>query len=179
LGFRGYNSNNPKKYAQELLAIALGGMMSSRMFLKIREEMGLAYYIRTAVDENPDTGCILTRAGLDNKRIEPAIKAIVEEYRKIREEGISEDELKKAKDNVIGHMTLSMESSDALASYYGMQELLEEKIETPEEYYEMIKKVTPEDIQAVAKDLFLPEKMNLAIVGPYKDKSQFEKILNI
>lgn len=179
LGFRGYNSNNPKKYAQELLATALGGMMSSRMFLKIREEMGLAYYIRTAVDENPDTGCVLTRAGLDNKRIEPAIKAIIEEYRKIKDEGISEDELKKAKDNVIGHMTLSMESSDALASYYGMQELLEEKIETPEEYAQMINKVTPQDIQEVAKDLFKKEKMNLAIVGPYKDKSQFEKILTI
>lgn len=179
LGFRAYNLNNPMKYAQSVLATALGGMMSSRMFLRIREEMGLAYYIRTGVDTAPETGYIVTSAGLDNKRIEEAVKAIIDEYRKIRDEGISEDELKKAKDNIIGRMTLSLEASDDLASFYASQELLEDKTETPEEFFELIRRVSAQDVQKVAQDLFVSEKMNLALVGPYKDQDKFKDLLVI
>ncbi len=179
LGFRGYNLNHPLRYAQELLAVALGGMMSSRMFLKIREEMGLAYYINVSSEETPETGCVVARAGLDNSRIDQAVEAIVAEYRKIRDEGIDTQELQKAKDNVIGKMTLSLEASDAMSSFYAMQDLLEEKTETPEQVFEMLNKVTPEDVQKVAKDLFRPENINLAMVGPYKDKERFEKLLVI
>jgi len=179
LGFRAYNLNHPLKYAQSVLATALGGMMSSRMFLKIREEMGLAYYIRTNTDTSPETGCIVTGAGLDNKRIDEAIAAIIEEYKNVKENGISEDELKKAKDNIIGKMTLSLEASDDLASFYASQELLEDKTETPEQLFDLIKNVSAEDIKKVAQELFVSDKMNLAMVGPYKDASRFEKLLKI
>ncbi|HNY97543.1 MAG TPA: pitrilysin family protein [Candidatus Pacearchaeota archaeon] len=179
LGFRGYSLNHPQKYAQELLAVALGGMMSSRMFLKIREEMGLAYYISAISEQNPETGFIQARAGLDNNRIEQAIVSIVSEYKRIKEEGIGLEELKKAKDNVIGKMTLALEASDAMASFYAIQDLLEEKTETPEQYFSLLNKVTPEDIKSVANDIFRPENMNLAIIGPYKEAEKFTKLLNI
>ncbi len=179
LGFRGYSLNHPQKYVQELLAVALGGMMSSRMFLKIREEMGLAYYISAVSEQNPEAGFIQARAGLDNSRIEPAIISIINEYKKIREEGIGLEELKKAKDNVIGKMTLALEASDAMASFYAIQDLLEEKTETPEQYFSLLNKVTPEDIKNVAKDIFRPGNMNLAIIGPYKEAEKFKKLLNI
>jgi len=179
LGFRAYNLNDPRKYAAELLSTALGGMMSSRMFLKIREDMGLAYYIRTGLNADPETGYIITSAGLDNKRIDKAIEMIIHEYKNMAENGISEDELQKAKDNITGKMTLSFEASDAQASFYGMQELLEDKTESPEEFFKEIKKVTPKQVQEVAQDLFRPEKMNLSILGPYEDKERFQNLLKI
>jgi len=74
---------------------------------------------------------------------------------------------------------LALEASDAMASFYAIQDLLEEKTETPEQYFSLLNKVTPEDIKSVANDIFRPENMNLAIIGPYKEAEKFTKLLNI
>jgi len=179
LGVRAYNLFHPQRYALELLGVILGGMMSSRLFEEIRAKLGIAYYITTTAENNPDTGYLVTFAGIDNKNIEKAILTILKEYKKISQREIPLKELKKAKDNVKGKMALELESSDAQASFYAGQELLEKKILIPEEIFAKIDKVTTSDIQKVAKDIFRPEKLNLALIGPFKDKEKLQKLLKI
>ena len=177
LGVRGFNLFHPQRYAQEVLGIILGGMMSSRLFVEIRGKLGLAYYISTQTEEDPDTGFLVTQAGVDNQKAEKAILTILKEYRKMTQKKVSQSELKKAKDNIKGKMALLLESSDAQASFYAGQELLEKKILTPEKIYREVDKVNQSDILKVAKDIFQPQKLNLALIGPFKDKKKFEKLL--
>lgn len=177
LGARAFNLFHPQKYVQEILALILGGMMSSRLFIKVREKMGIAYYINTSVSANPDTGFLVTQAGIDNKKVELGIRAILKEYKKISREKVSKADLKKAKDCLKGKTTIMLESSDAKAFFYAGQELLERTILTPKEIFERIDKITPDDILKTAKAIFQPSKLNLALIGPFKDKKNFQKIL--
>jgi len=179
LGVRGYNLFHPLRYSFEILETILGGMMSSRLFIEVREKLGMAYYIKTDVETNPDTGYLVTRAGVSNENVEKAILAILKEYKKISQRKISSLELKKAKDNIKGKLALLLETSDAFASFCAGQELLEKKILTPQEIFAKIDKITSNDILRVAKDIFKPEKLNLALIGPHRDKRKFQKLLKL
>jgi len=179
LGVRSFNLFHPKRYAQDLLAIILGGMMSSRLFIEVRCKLGIAYYINTNSVANPDTGFLSTQTGLDNKNVEKGILTILKEYKKISQKKVPISELKKAKDYLNGKTMLLLESSDAQASFYAGQELLENKILTPKEIFAKIDKITQDDILKVAQEIFRPEKLNLALIGPFKDKKPFEKLLKI
>ncbi len=173
-----YNLFHPQRYAAEVLGIILGGMMSSRLFDEVRNKLGLAYYVKTDAEADTDTGYLASVAGIDNSRVETAVSTILKEYKKISQTKVPETELKKAKDNLRGKLALSLEPSDAQAFFYGTQELLERKILTPEEILAKIDKITANDILKVAKDIFRPEKLNLALIGPFKDKGKLEKLLN-
>jgi len=179
LGVRAYDIFSPQKYPLAVLANLLGGIMSSRLFVEIREKRGMAYYIRTTAENYTDSGYLVTHAGIDNKRIEEAIKIILKEYKNLREKKVPEDELQKAKDNIKGHIYLALETSDTWASYLGMQEILTKEILTPEKECAMIDKVTAEDILKVSKEIFRPEKLNLALIGPFKEKAKFKELLKL
>lgn len=179
LGVRGYNIFHPQKYGQELLGLILGGMKSSRLFIEIRDKMGMAYYISTVAESNPDTGYLVTQAGIDNKRVDRAIAVILREYKKISHTKVPAAELKKAKENLKGKLSLSLETSDAKAFFYAGQELLEKKIYTSEEIFKKVDKVSTDDILKIAKDIFRSEKLNLALIGPFKDKNKFKKLLKL
>jgi predicted Zn-dependent peptidase len=179
LGVRGYSLFDKRKYAQEILSAMLGGMMSSRLFIRIREELSLCYYIRTNSSSDTDTGFLMTQIGVDNSRVEKAIVEILKEYKKIKDNLVPLPELKKAKDNLRGKLDLSLETSDAQASFYGIQELLEKNILSVEEICDKINKTTRNDIRTLAREIFKPEKLNLALIGPFENKSNFEKLLKI
>ena len=179
LGVRGYDIFHPDKYAIGLLGVILGGNMSSRLYISVRERQGLAYYVSAGAETDTDTGYFVAHAGVDNQRVEKAIKTILKEYKKIAQQKVSPAELKKAKEYTKGTTLISMESSDAQASFVAFQELLTGDILTLEEKFAKIEAVTIDDIQRVAQDIFKPEKLNLALIGPFKDKRKFEKILNI
>ena len=179
LGTRAYDLFHPKKYAQAILAAILGGFMSSRLFMSVREEKGLAYYIRTSSDNATDTGCLVTSAGVRNEKAEEAITLILKEYGSLKNQKISEKELQKAKDYLRGSLTLSLESSDAQASFYTGQELLTKKILTIQEQLKKIDEVSRDDILKVAQDIFTPEKLNLALIGPFKNKNKFQRLLKL
>jgi len=179
LGVRAFNVFHPQRYALELLETILGGMMSSRLFVEIRDKLGIAYYIKTDADLDPDTGYLVTQVGVDNKKADKAILTILKEYKKISRQKISKTELKKAKDFIKGKTTLLLESSDARASFYAGQELLEKQILTPEEVFKKIDKVSINDILKVARGIFQPQKLNLALIGPFKDKTKFQKLLKL
>ena len=103
----------------------------------------------------------------------------VEEYKKIKSGGASAAELTKAKEHLEGSLILGIETSDELASFYGFQEILKREILKPEEVIKKIRAVTADDVLAVAQNIFKLEKLNLAIIGPYKNKEQFASILKL
>ena len=179
LGVRAYNLFHPKKYAQVVLATILGGNMSSRLFISVREKEGLAYYVKTASENNPDTGYLVTQSGVDHKNAEKAIKLILKEYKYSKNKKVNKRELQKAKDYIKGNSSLSLESSDAQASFYAGQEILEEKILTLKEKLKKIDEVTIKDIQLAAQEIFRPQNLNLTLIGPFKDKNKFKNILKI
>lgn len=169
-----FSKKNP---ALSVLGTVLGGGMSSRLFQKLREEMGVGYYVHAYNDPYTDHGFFQVSAGVDNKRINEVIEAVLNECRKLKEEKISDEELEKAKECLIGNMKLSLESSDELANFFGAQELLRREINSLEEKAAEIYKVTAEDLETLAKDIFKDEKLNLALIGPFKKKQDFLKIL--
>lgn len=179
LGVRSYSIFDKRRYAADVLATILGGGMSSRMFQLLRDKMGAAYYVRTFSDESTDTGNLATWAGVDNSRIEEIIRAILGEYKKIKRVKISEAELAKAKEHIEGSLILGIETSDELASFYGFQEILKKEILKPEEVIKKIQNVTAEDVLEIAQDIFRPEKLNLAIIGPVKDNRRFANLLRL
>lgn len=170
LGVRGYDLFDPRQEALKILAVILGGGMSSRLFTEVREKRGLAYYISTSADHYLDAGDLTTAAGVENEKLSLATQVILAEYKKLREEGITEQELKKAKDYVKGKMAISFESSDDLASFYAGQQLLKEEVLTPEEKFAKLNAVTAAEVKKVAQDIFQPQKLNLAFIGPQQAK---------
>ncbi len=177
LGVRAYDVFHKDRYVLNVIETILGKMMSSRLFIKIREELGLAYYIKTEVDATSDTGFLVTKAGVDIRKVEKAVSAIVLEYKKLSKYKVSNIELKKAKENIKGRTTLSLESSDSQAFFYGAQELLENKVVTPDKIFDKIDKVTPNDILRVSRDIFSQEKLNLALIGPCKNEAKIQNLL--
>ncbi|MFH1582287.1 MAG: pitrilysin family protein [bacterium] len=179
LGVRTYNLSSPKKYVLDVLSVILGEMMSSRLFTEVREKQGLAYYIKTENEADPDVGFLVAKAGVDNKRVDKAILTVLKEFKKLTQKKISAAELKKAKENIKGRVSLGLEASDAKAFFYASQEILEGKILKPEEIFKRIDKVSVNDILKVAKDIFQPKNLNLAIIGPFEEEERFRKLLKL
>lgn len=179
VGFRGYNMFNQKKYAADVLALVLGGGMSSRLFQEVRDKRGLAYYVNTGQDNYTDSGIFAASAGVNNDKADDAIKVIVEEFVKIKDKGITKEELQHAKDQIEGSLAISLENSKSVAQTYAWPVLFENKILTPEEELDKIKKVTLEDVKNVASDIFKEDKLNLALIGPFEDDSKFKSLLKI
>lgn len=181
LGVRAYDLFDERKYALALLAIILGGNMSSRLFIKVRERNGLAYSIHTSAETLTDSGFLVTQAGIDHKNLEKAARLIVEEYKDLRDNVISEKELQKAKDYLKGITSLSLDSSDVQASFYGMQELLEKEMLSPEDKFAKIDAVSVNDIKKIAEDIFKSQKINLAVIGPLEEsaKENLQKLLKL
>jgi len=177
LGMRTYDLFNKKSILLSVLGGVLGGGMSSRLFQKLREEMGVGYYVRAYNDAFTDHGFFQISAGVDNKRINEVILACLEECKKLKESLVGEEELNKVKEYLIGNMKLSLEASDDIANFYGGQELLKKEMKNIEEKASDIRKVTSVQIKALANDIFNDKKLNLALIGPFKEKTQFSKIL--
>lgn len=177
LGVRSCDLFSEKNAILSVLGGVLGGGMSSRLFQKLREEMGVGYYVRAYNDAYTDHGFFQISAGVDNKRIEEVIKAVLEECKKLKNERVSEEELNKVKECLIGNMKLSLESSDDIANFYGGQELLKRELKNAEEKADEIRKVTAEQVESMAYDIFQNKNLNLALIGPFKEKAKFLKLL--
>ena len=179
LGVRACDIFDKRKYALQVLADILGGGMSSRLFQKIREEMGAAYYVRAEADLFTDHGYLAASAGVDNQRAEEVIGAILGEFGKIIGNGVGKKELQRAKDHLIGQLVINLESSDELASFYGGQEILTKETISPKNLAKKIQAVKAEEIAEIANDTFKNNKLNLALIGPFEDKAKLESILKL
>lgn len=176
LGFPAYSYTHPDLMAQEVLATILGGNMSSRLFSVVREKHGLAYYIRTLTGQYSDTGVFLIQSGLDTKRVELALKLIMAELRKITRQPVKSEELSRAKEYLKGHLAIQMEDSENLINWQLRQHLMEKKIKTVPEKFQEIDRVTAADVKRVAADLVTESHLNMALIGPFKDKQKFDRL---
>jgi len=179
LGNRAYPEDHKDRYALSLLSTILGGNMSSRLFIEVREKRGLAYYIRTGRDSYEDCGYFATQAGVEHKNLSETVKIILQEYKKIATEKVSEKELQKAKNYIKGKSVMGFESSDEVAMFFVDQEVKKKKIRTIEDIFARIDKVTASDILRVAKDIMQNKTLNLAIIGPHKNSESLKKILQL
>ena len=181
IGVRAFDLHNKRMPTLRLLSTILGNGMSSRLFQKMREELGICYYVRSGISDLSDHGHFHISAGVDRTRLALAVKGILEELRKIKNQKVSAAELRKAKDFLIGGMYLGLESSDALANFYGSHEIMREKIKTPKEVEREIEKVTAHELQKVAQTILVNKGLNLALVGKCKrgEENDLKKILRI
>lgn len=179
LGVRAYPEGHKDEYVLSLISIILGGNMSSRLFINVRERQGLAYYIHTGSESYKDAGYLATSAGVEHNNLIKAVDIILKEYKKISTKKVSPEELKKAKDFIKGKSVMGLESSNAVASFLVGQEVSRGKILTPQEIFKKIDKISVDDILRVAKDIFVNEKLNLAIIGPHKKSKELNEVLKI
>lgn len=177
LGVRSFDVFNKSNPALSVLAGVLGMGMSSRLFIKLREEMGVAYYVRAHNDPALDHGAFQISAGVTNARAKEVIQEILKELQLLKTELLSDKELAKVKSFIVGNSKLSLESTDDVANFYGSQEVLKGEMKTIEEKAKFLSKVTAIDVRNMARKIFVDKNLNLAIIGPFKDKANFEKIL--
>jgi len=177
LGFRSMPKTDPRRPILKVMNNLFGETMSSRLFIEVRERRGLAYYVNSELGDFRDTGVLAAAAGVDISRAEEAVKVILDEFSKLKTQAVTKEELHRAKENLKGKLYLFLEESFEVAGFLAEQELFWEKIEDPEEIIKKYEAVTAADIQKLAGELFIPKNLNLAIIAPFDDKSQFEKIL--
>lgn len=176
-GAFGVNYEHSDRFAVAVLASILGYSRTSRIYRQIREKRGLAYYVYTSPEFYTDTGSLFSQAGVKLDKLDQAVGLIKKEYFRLTKELVKANELQRAKEYIKGRFILSLEDSLNIASRYALQILIEKKIRTPKETLRLIDQVTAEDILRVARRLFHPEKLNLAIIGPYKNEARFKKLL--
>ncbi len=177
MAFHSYNARDKRIPALSLLSAVLGGGMSSRLWGKIRHEMGACYYIFAHNEEYTDHGLLTIATGVDPKRVREVVRVILEECARLVKNPVPVEELNKAKEYLIGHLYLGLETSDSLAEFYAGQEVIKGKMLTPEEMEKALRKVTARDVQKIAGDLFTNERLNLAIVGSIENKDEIKEVL--
>lgn len=170
LSFHGLALEDKRLPVANLLATILGGTMSSRLFIQVRERRGLCYSIGASHQAMEDTGVFQILTGLDKTRIKEAIRVIWDELRQISDKPVGADELRRAKDHLRGKMTLALEDSSVFADWYGRQWLFRNTLESPEQRLKRIEAVTAGEIRRLASDLFNKDHMAAAAIGPLGTK---------
>lgn len=179
LGVRTFDVFSKNLSKLTVLNAVLGSGMSSRLFQKLRDEMGVGYYVRSGSDEYTDHGYMAVSTGVDKSRVVEVVNAILVELKRLTVEDVPAHELAKAKEHLIGNMYLDLETSDSLAQFYGFQEVLKRKEETPQEIAKKIEKVTAREIKQLAKEIFQNKSLNLAVIGEITDKKALEQALHL
>jgi len=179
LGVPTFGGNHPDRYTAKVLAAVLGGGMSSRLFASVRERHGLAYYVRAMSANYTDTGYLVASAGVDVKRIDLAIKTILNEFREISRSPVPPKELAKAKEYLVGGLVLDMEDSSEVAFSFGIQELLYQKTESIDSIRRKVKQVTAAQVLRLAKKIFKDGRLCLAVIGPYRDGVRIKKTFKL
>lgn len=175
IGFPSFGIDDTRNPAISLLSIILGGNMSSRLFVQVRERRGLAYFVRAANGPYDDVGVFSIRAGLDKKRLPLAMGTIMSVLRAVVKTGVTGQELADAKTFLHGQLSIRMEDTFNRAEWFARQEMFHTEMETPQAYMKKIDALTAADVKRVAKEVIDFERMSLAAVGPYKDRTDFLK----
>lgn len=175
IGVRTFSIFDARAPAMHVLSTVLGRGMSSRLFSKMRDELGICYYVKTEHNPFTDHGFLSIAAGLDNARVEEGVKGILGECSRLANEPVGAAELRKAKDYLSGTTMLELETSDARAEFCGYQEVLKHAIESPDEIIRKIDAVTAADVQKLAGDIFVDRNLNMAVIGKFRDAEPFKR----
>ncbi len=158
--------DHPDQWTLSVLNAVLGDGMSSRLFLEVREERGLAYDVGSSTVEYSDAGVLSVYAGVDPGRIRPTIAAVLAELARLRDEDVPDPEMAKVKAYLAGRLELRLDETRYLASWIGTQEALHDRVLTPEQALAAIDAVTAGDVRRLAGRLFVDEALRLAVVAP-------------
>ncbi|HEY7525021.1 MAG TPA: pitrilysin family protein [Candidatus Limnocylindrales bacterium] len=179
LGVPALHRDHPDAWVLAVLNAVLGDGMSSRLFLSVREELGLAYDISSGVVEYADAGVLEVSAGVDPERLPAALDAVLGELARLRDEAVPADELAKAKAYISGGLELRMDETRHLAAWIGGQEALNERVLTLDQALAAIAAVGPDDIARIARDLFRDEQLRMAVVAPARYTRGLERRLRL
>jgi len=179
LGFPADELGQSNRYNDAVLNSVLSGGMSSRLFTEVREKRGLCYAVRSAFDRYTDNGYWATYVGTDPQKATEAIKVVLDQAHGLADGKykVGNKEFKKAKEYIKGHLALSLEDTRGVNSFFGHDQLLLGKIRTPRQVMKAVEAVKVEDIYKAAKRVFLPEKLNLTVIGPFGGDARFKKLL--
>lgn len=179
LALPGLSRKDPQRYVLSILNTILGDGMSSRLFLNIREEKGLAYAVDSGLNFLQDTGSLIVYAGVDPKRAPEALQAVLDELERLRHEPVPAQELRKAKEYLKGRLVLGLEDSFSRAAWVAYQALFMDTIKAPEDVLNAYEAVTVDDIQAVAQKIINPNTYNLAAIGPFGPGEELQRLIAI
>ncbi len=157
----------------------LGDGTSSRLFLQIREQAGLAYDVHSFQTDYADCGTLQVYLGVDADDVRPATEAVLAELSRLRDERVPPTELERARNYALGRLELRLEESRAMASFLGTQEALHDRVMTMDEVIEALRAVTADDIQALAARLFRDEALCAAVIGPHLGSRRLEAALRL
>lgn len=177
LGIRTCSRHDDRRFALRVLNALIGESMSSRLFQILREDKGLAYSVYSSWAFMEDTGALTISAGLDHNDLEKSLRIIARELRSLAETSISQTELRRARDFVIGQMELSLESTESQMNWLGESVLAYGKIVTPAEAKDRLGGVTPAAVRNVAREFFQPARLNLALVSPLEKVGRWSEML--
>jgi len=170
--------DHPDHMAFALLAEVLGGGMSSRLFLEVRERRGLAYSVGASAATMSDYGSLSIHAGVAPAKATGALEVIMGELRRLVDEPVSADELERVRDHYEGALLLALEDSYSVAVRNGRSVLQRGYARTPEETLALVAAVAAPDVQRVAADVTRPEDLRLSVVGPFDDVAPFTAALS-
>jgi predicted Zn-dependent peptidase len=179
IALRGLALSHPDRYALSFLSVILGEGMSSRLFLELRERRGLAYDIHSYVSHFLDTGAFTVYTGVDPQKAAETVQIILEEMVRLRDEGPTAGELTKARELSKGRLLLRLEDTRAVSGWLGGQELLLGKVNSVDDAIAEMEAVTLEDLQRLARELLVGERLHLAVVGPYRSDKRFAVLLRL
>lgn len=177
IGVPGLERGHPDRFALRLLNVVLGEGMSSRLFQELRERLGLAYNVDSFFQMLSDTGLVGMSAGVSPQHAIKAVRVLLAEWDRLRQEPVPAGELRKAREYLKGRTLLALEDSSNYASWWGQQEVQDEPLLSPDDMVSWLDAVTPEAVQAVAQKLFCEQKLHLVVVGPFRDSAPFEASL--
>jgi predicted Zn-dependent peptidase len=180
LGWPALERGHPQRYVLSVLSTILGGNRSSRLFNEIREKRGLAYYIWADIDQYHDVGLIGAQGGLNSNKVSEGIEATIDQFWSIArgKSKVSPAEVKEAKDYLTGRMLLGLEDSQSVAKYYGLKDILLDKIEDPDQIVGRIQAVTTDQVNQLAGQLIQPGELRLAIIGDLKGHQKIKDLVN-
>lgn len=179
LAVRGLSNQHPDRFALDLLSVIAGEGMSSRLFMELRERRGLCYDVHSYVTHFIDSGAFTFYAAVDPPKTPETVAALLAELARLRDEPIPEEELLKAKELSKGRLLLRMEDTRSVSGWLGGQELLNGHVRTADQVIDLLEAVTTADLQRVARALFRRDRLNLAVVGPFRSEKRFIPLLQV
>jgi predicted Zn-dependent peptidase len=169
-GAPGIDRGDERRYALGIVDAVFGGSTSSRLFREVREKRGLAYAVGSYTQQYVDSGLIGIYVGTRADNVEEACEIIGRELGSLHAEGISDDELARAKEHVKGRMVLSSESTAARMARIGKAILFDTPLLTLDELLEKVDAVTREDVAELGHELYAPESLSAAAVAPSEER---------
>jgi predicted Zn-dependent peptidase len=179
LAVHGCSSQHPDRFATDLISVVLGEGMSSRLFLELREKRALCYDVHSFASHYLDAGSFAVYAGVDPSKAPESVEALLEQLAKVRDSGITEDELRKAKELSKGRLLLRMEDTRNVSGWLGGQEILNGHVKTPDEIVALVDAVTMDDVKRVAREIMTKDQLSVAVVGPFRSDKKFAPLVSL